>query len=228
MADWFVKSLAGGKHDINAELFLILGYRLGLAFVLGCVVAGIYQATQKRAFALTSGFVLTLVLLSVLIAVVTQVIGENFARAFSLVGVLGLVRFRTIMEDVRDTAFVIFAVVIGMAVGADHLIVALLGLLIGGLAAFLIQPRSARLPEAATDWTLNLRVGVGHNPDSLLSALFTRHFTDSTLLTTATGRQGAALDLTYRVRMNPLSSPIGVVGELNQIEGVQNVELRRS
>jgi hypothetical protein len=64
------------------------------------------------------GFIPTLVLLTVLIALVTKVIGNNSARAFSLVGTLALFRFRTVVEDTRDTAFVIFAVVIGMAVGA--------------------------------------------------------------------------------------------------------------
>ena len=50
-------------------------------------------------------------LLSILIAMVTQVIGDNIARAFSLVGALSIVRFRTVVRDTQDTAYVIFAVV---------------------------------------------------------------------------------------------------------------------
>ena len=49
---------------------------------------------------------------------VSMVIGNEIARAFSLVGALSIVRFRTVVEDTRDTAFVIFAVVVGMALGA--------------------------------------------------------------------------------------------------------------
>src|SRR2546430_13730647 len=45
----------------------------------------------------------------------TQVIGDNVARAFSLVGALSIVRFRTVVRDTQDTAYVIFAVVVGMA-----------------------------------------------------------------------------------------------------------------
>ena len=37
----------------------------------------------------------SLVVLCILIAVVTQVIGDNQARAFSLVGTLAIIRFRT-------------------------------------------------------------------------------------------------------------------------------------
>ena len=59
-------------------------------------------------------------LLSILIAMVTQVIGDNIARAFSLVGALSIVRFRTVVRDTQDTAFVIFAVAVGMAMGANN------------------------------------------------------------------------------------------------------------
>ena len=71
-------------------------------------------------------FVVTLVLLTILIAMVTQVIGDNVARAFSLVGALSIVRFRTVVRDTQDTAYVIFAVAVGMAVGANNFSVAAL------------------------------------------------------------------------------------------------------
>ena len=87
--------------------------------VLGGIVAAIYRRT-RYASQTTSSFTVTLVLLSILIAMVTQVIGDNVARAFSLVGALSIVRFRTVVRDTQDTAYVIFAVAVGMAVGAAH------------------------------------------------------------------------------------------------------------
>jgi hypothetical protein len=56
----------------------------------------------------------TLIFLAILIAAVTQVISDNVA-GLSLVGALGIVRFRTVVRT-RETAFVIFSVVVGMAV----------------------------------------------------------------------------------------------------------------
>ena len=82
-------------------------------------------------------------LLAILIALVTQVIGNSVARAFSLVGALSLVRFRTEVQDTRDTAFVIFAVVIGMATGGGHLQAAMAGLLVGSIAAVVTRPKAA-------------------------------------------------------------------------------------
>ena len=88
-----------------------IAIRLVSSLVLGAIVAWIYRKARKEP---ASSFTATLVLLSVLIAMVTQVIGDNVARAFSLVGALSIVRFRTVVRDTQDTAYVIFAVAVGM------------------------------------------------------------------------------------------------------------------
>ncbi|MEO6567996.1 MAG: DUF4956 domain-containing protein [Opitutaceae bacterium] len=111
--------------------------RLFAALIFGGAVAWIYR--RARGAAASSGsFPGTLVLLAVLIAMVTQVIGDNVARAFSLVGALSIVRFRTVVRDTQDTAYVIFAVVIGMSVGSQNLWVAGIGLIVVGVAAWLL------------------------------------------------------------------------------------------
>src|SRR6185503_4501947 len=70
--------------------------RLLLAALLGFAVAWIYRRNRKTTDIIAS-FPTTLILLSILIAMVTQVIGNNVARAFSLVGALSIVRFRTVV-----------------------------------------------------------------------------------------------------------------------------------
>jgi hypothetical protein len=56
----------------------------------------------------------------VIIAMAIQVIGDNGAPAFSLVGTASIVRFRTVVQNTRETAFVILAVAAGMAIGVGH------------------------------------------------------------------------------------------------------------
>jgi hypothetical protein len=43
---------------------------------------------------------------------------------------------------------------------------------------------------------------------------------------TTTARQGAALDLTYAVRLRRGEAAVPLVAELNALDGVQSVELR--
>jgi uncharacterized protein DUF4956 len=137
MPDWMTESFL---HS-HAITWLVVGARLLEALVLGYLVVSIYRWTHHRNTAPAENFLTTLVLLTVIIAMSTQVIGDNVARAFSLVGALSIVRFRTVVQDTRDTAFVIFAVVVGMSVGAGYLTVALIGIPITGFAAYLMQPR---------------------------------------------------------------------------------------
>ena len=199
--------------------------RLLVAFLLGCVAAGIYRFTMRpRSRDGGNSFLATLVLLSLLIAMVTLVIGDSVARAFSLVGALAIVRFRTVVEDTRDTAFVIYAVVVGMAAGTGFVTYALVGTPLVLLAAWLFAPRQARV--AANESILVLRLGTVRPPDEQLEAVLRRHLTSHRLIGAGTARGGAALDVTYGVRMQAASSALTLVTELNRMEGVQNVELK--
>ena len=85
-----------------SQALVVLG-RLLMALVMGALVAFIYRRTRSRA-EVGESFSITLVLLAILIAMVTQVIGDNVARAFSVVGALSIVRFRTVVRDTQDTA----------------------------------------------------------------------------------------------------------------------------
>jgi hypothetical protein len=200
--------------------------RLVVAVLLGAGVAWIYRATRGPDETAPT-FPITLVLLSVLIAMVTQVIGDNVARAFSLVGALSIVRFRTVVRDTQDTAFVIFAVVIGMAVGARDLIVAGIGLVIVGGAAFLMGPRTGRPAAGATPFVLNVRVGLGHDIETLLRPVLQAHLAEHRLTSIATARQGVSMDVSYVATLRADTTAESLVKALNRLEGVQGVEMAR-
>lgn len=127
--------------------WLDLLLRLGLAGVLGAWTAGLYLwvRTPDRRHA---GLGPTLVPLAMLITMVTIAVGGNIAVAFALVGTLAIVRFRTNIQDVRDTTFVIFAVAIGIAAG-QSIMIACLGTLMISLALVILVRTGmlARDPE---------------------------------------------------------------------------------
>jgi hypothetical protein len=96
------------------------------------------------------------------------------------------------------------------------------------LAALLFRPRAGDAPHKTLDLTLRVRIGVGHTPDTLLREPFGKHLERWRLVATATARQGAALDLTYSVRLRHEDLAVTLVTELNRLEGVQEVELRQA
>ncbi|MEO7414030.1 MAG: DUF4956 domain-containing protein [Opitutaceae bacterium] len=198
--------------------------RLFAALAFGGAVAWIYR--RARGVAASSGsFPGTLVLLAILIAMVTQVIGDNVARAFSLVGALSIVRFRTVVRDTQDTAYVIFAVVVGMSVGSQNLWVAGIGLVVVGIAAWLL----CRTPDGGdfAPWVLSLRVGLGFDHEALAMPALLPHLQKRELISVETARQGASLDVVYEVQLRPEASAAALVKDLHRIEGVQAVSFKR-
>ena len=77
--------LSDAIQPVPVELAWRVLIRLVIAMIAGGVVTLIYRLT-RAADETAPSFTVTLVLLSILIAMVTQVIGDNIARAFSLVG----------------------------------------------------------------------------------------------------------------------------------------------
>jgi len=225
MADWLE---AGGSDSAPLALGTV-ALRLAASVVTGLVVASVYSLALRKPA--QEGFPLrmTLVLLTVLVAMTTLVIGDNVARAFSLVGALAIVRFRTVVEDTRDTAFVIFAVIAGMGIGAGHFGVCAIGVPAASAVALAMgawsRSRAGSAAASAAGCRLLVRVGLGHEPEALLGDLWSRHLASCRLAATATARQGAALDLRYVVRLRDPARPLALVQELSRLEGVQHVEL---
>ena len=219
----FLKSAFSPAAEI-APLDVTL--RLTAALLFGLAVAWIYRRARGPAAA-SGSFPGTLVLLTVLIAMVTQVIGDNVARAFSLVGALSIVRFRTVVRDTQDTAYVIFAVVIGMSVGAHNLLVAALGFALVGVAAWLLSRTEPGADELVPAWQLSLRVALGLDAESLAGAVLSQHLQKRELMSVETARQGVALDCVYEVQLRPGASAANLIKELNRLEGLQGVSLKR-
>lgn len=200
--------------------------RLVLAMVAGGVVTLIYRFT-RAADETAPSFTVTLVLLAILIAMVTQVIGDNVARAFSLVGALSIVRFRTVVRDTQDTAYVIFAVAVGMAVGAGHPGLAASGLAVIAFAAFVMRRGAVAAPVRHDPFLLNVRLALGHDPAALLAPAFDAHLMARHLVSIGTAKQGLAIELSYRAALRNEETAAELVNALNRVDGVQSVSLQR-
>jgi hypothetical protein len=212
-----------GTPAINPMTVIL---RLVIAALFGGLVALVYRHTRP-ADEVVSSFSITLVLLTILIAMVTQVIGDSVARAFSLVGALSIVRFRTVVRDTQDTAYVIFAVVVGMAVGASDPWVAVIGIVVIAATAFVMRSRGQAAPSTQLPYLLHVRLALGHDANELLGPPLDQHAADRRLVSMATARQGMSLDVSYRTALRTDQSAAELVKVLNRIEGVQSVALQR-
>ncbi len=220
MPDWLLDSLHESVKLRTEELLL----RLTASFVMGCVAAGVYRLTTRDHR--TPGLLGTLVLLSVLMGVLTIVIGNSLARAFSLVGSMAIIRFRSVVENTRDTAFVMFAVVCGMACGSGYALAAVAAVPLVLLGSWLFRPRLESSPEAIQ--VLILRLGTASAAEQKVQALLKERGLSCRLAGLETVRGGAALDVRLFVPLLDTNAALELVAELNRIDGVQGVELKRN
>ena len=114
-----------------------------------------------------------------------------------------------------------------MAVGAKHLWVGVIGIVVVGFAAYLMMARAKVLSVSPPAFLLSVRVGLGYDLEQLLGSTLDAHLQQRELMSAGTAKQGASLDVTYDTRLRATGSADELVKALNRIEGVQRVELQR-
>ena len=219
----FLKEAAGEGTPVQLSVLMV---RLAVAFALGLLAAGIYAlACRRGGRKAEAAFLATLILLSLLITLVTVVIGNNVARAFSLVGTLAIVRFRTVVEDTRDTAFVIYSVACGMCAGSGYFLGPLASAPLVFAATWFFSGRKKKSGQGVPSGRLVLRLSSAMSVEGALRHALEKHLPTHRLVTLATARGGSSLDATYAVDLPPAEDVFVLVKLLSAIEGVQDVEV---
>jgi uncharacterized membrane protein YhiD involved in acid resistance len=77
--------------------------------------------------------------MTLVVSLVMFVIGNNIVTAFGLLGALALIRFRNVLKDTRDTVFVFISLVVGMAVGTQRFVLAIVGTAVLILVVFFLD-----------------------------------------------------------------------------------------
>ncbi|MBY0506077.1 MAG: DUF4956 domain-containing protein [Bryobacteraceae bacterium] len=215
------KPLVSNSASVAPE---VVFSRLVAALVLGAVVAWIYR--QVRREEASSSLAVTLVLLCILISMVSQVVGDNVARAFSLVGALSIVRFRTVVKDTQDTAYVIFAVVVGMAAGTSDLWVALIGIGVVTVASFAMAKLFRAGEPGPPEYLLRFRVPPGQDLASVFTQSVAPHLASHDLVSLGTLKGGLSLEVIYRVRLR--GDLVTAASAIGSAAGVEDLQLRRA
>ena len=99
------------------------------SFLLQLVIVWVYKKTH-RGLSHSQSFLFTLIMIGVLGTTILMVVQNNLIGAFALLGAFSLIRFRTIVKETRDVAFVFFALAVGVAVGTNNYSIALLATLL--------------------------------------------------------------------------------------------------
>ncbi len=135
--DSFLDS-ALGLNAISAERFAEMLLRLGCAAVIAALLAFRPWRWIFKLRSIKTETAQTQVLISVSGALMVVIIGDSAARAFGLVGLGGLIRFRSGIKDPRDAAVMFVMIGVGMACGIGEVPIAAMACVFASmlLAAF--------------------------------------------------------------------------------------------
>ncbi|MDO5143136.1 MAG: DUF4956 domain-containing protein [bacterium] len=104
-------------------------------FVVGLIIAFVYKRCF-RGVLYSPSFALTLVMLTLITTPVVMCIKSDLALSMGMVGALSIVRFRTAVKDPMDTAYMFWALTMGILLGAQLYFAALIVVLGISVAMF--------------------------------------------------------------------------------------------
>jgi hypothetical protein len=113
-----------------------------------------------------------------------------------------------------------------MAAGAGAYLVAAFGIPIVAAMAWVLRMWGGNGggPNTFPPGKLTVRLGIGADPNGPLVETLRKYTTELRLVSIATARQGAAIDLTYALRLLDQTTPLTLTADVNRVEGVQAVE----
>ncbi len=198
---------------------------LVVAFMLGLFIAWTYRSTHRQ-LTVSFSFMNTLVLLAMIMTLVMMVIGNNIARAFGLAGAMSIIRFRTVVKDTRDTAFVFFALASGMGTGTGNLRLSLIGTLLIGLFIFILH-WTRHGSVSRNEFLLNLRMLPPENEEErkVYLPIFEQFLKKHRLVTVKSTKMGDSLKMTFHVVMKDPEDTETLVAELSGLEGIHRVSM---
>ncbi len=210
--------LTGATFGPQAILLSLL-----LAFVLGQVVAWVYYLTHSG-LSYSRSYVQSLILISVVVAMVMSVIGNNIITAVGLMGALAIVRFRNVLKDTRDIVFVFASLVIGMACGSHRYMTAIMGTAILSLIAiylFFTDFGSHEPHNGFLRFSLRGAIGADHPVPGILR----RFCGNFTMISAQDSGFGGPAEYAYQIMVKNTAKNEEFISELEKVDGMENISL---
>ena len=195
---------------------------LVLSFILGVLISLIYKKTHKG-LSYSQSFMVTNIFVAVIVCMVIMIIGNSLARAFALVGALSIIRFRTVVKDTKDTAYIFWSLAAGMAAGTGSYFIAIAGsIIISGIALILFYTNFGSIIKS--EFIVQFRI---NSNDSNITSQYNRlisEFTKShTLLSSESSGDGQSIKVSFDVVMKEEMKQNELISKISKIDGVSEV-----
>ena len=127
------KYFSQGNLDVISILLAIL-----FAFAIGVFIFWVYHANY-RGVMYSRNMGLMLVMLTLITTPVVMCIKSSLELSMGMVGALSIVRFRTAVKDPLDTAYMFWALTMGILLGAGYFLIAVIVAIAIALLIFVLN-----------------------------------------------------------------------------------------
>tara|TARA_B100000795_G_scaffold50376_1_gene33059 strand:- start:294 stop:983 length:690 start_codon:yes stop_codon:yes gene_type:complete len=212
-------NISHSTHIYNPNEILL---NFAVAFTLGMLVSWIYKKTH-RGLSYSQSFMLTNIFVAVIVCMVIMVIGNNLARAFALVGALSIIRFRTVVKDTKDTAYIFWALAAGMAAGTGSYFLAIAGSTIISIMAYVLHYTNYGSLNKS-EFILQFRADNTNNDLKYIS-IIQNYAKTSSLLHAEPSGDGSSTKLSYDITMKDEHDQNNLSADLASTQSISEVVL---
>ena len=200
-----------------------LAAALGTAFALGLLISLARLKIEKERD-MSQSFALTLVLLPAVVTVIIMLVGNNVARAFSLVGAFSIIRFRSVPGNPKDITYVLFSMAVGLAAGMGYLLyAAIVGVALCAVATILEITGYAGTKNA--EKLLKIRVPENLNFGQAFDPVLQKYTQSYRFRRIKTSDLGSVYELSYGIIMKNGVIEKDFIDELRILNGNMNIAL---
>lgn len=196
MREYLHQILETSGGDLSAGTIAL---RLGVAAVIAAFIFLSYRLSHSGSV-YSAKFNVTLAALTVITTTVMIVIGNNIALSLGMVGALSIVRFRTAIKDSRDTAYIFWAIVVGICCGAGDYITAGAG----SCVVFLVLLLFGRI---RTDNRVLLILRAARINEAKVEALIFQYYDRKAILRAKNTTEGS-VEFIYELNVRYLERPV--------------------
>lgn len=189
-----------------------------MALILGCVVGLIIAFVYRKCYRgvlYSPSFAMTLMMLTLITTPVVMCIKSDLSLSMGMVGALSIVRFRTAVKDPMDTAYMFWALTMGILLGAELYVISIVVVLGISVVMFGMTFVRFRNPDAYL-----LVLHYDDDAESTILQQLRRTVKQQRLRSKTVTRAGA--EMTVEVR---LSDKQDLVATMLNIDGVHDATL---
>lgn len=194
-----------------------------MALACGYFITWLYRITHKTA-GFSQNFAYSLVLLSMITAVVISVIGSNLARAFGLVGALSIIRFRTAIKEPMDIMYVFFSLAVGMAAGVGHYKMAVIGTAFIGSVLYLFSHTGSNL-SFRREYLLQFSYGAGDKNEPAYRPILEKFSRRFEVVNIKAAKDTGVTELSFYVQIRDREDGNRLVQALQENRKIDNINL---